>query len=529
MQTVGSYFKGLAFLVIILSSPTFGAGGFGRFVGVLEHTRLKKEQLAKLDFISSRENGNQLELIAVLTLHFGDFKSQEYVAFHFDKVRYNILTKTLVFDQADQDATLIVDSFNGDKLVGRFRSLLGGEVGTLRLEKEGTVVKPTLPLIEQVWGEYKGRCGNDDTTLQIYSARSTNDISKAADPFATYRLRAFRARHDSSCFLSGEGDCINGVYDAGEFNFYKNRLILFGRPRPIECKQEGDGLICDGCTLTRSSGETTGPRQFTPVTNEEKNLGNVLTEPALSGPADSVQGEYLGYVYHEYLDRYQPVSVNLLTFQEPGEGGTILKMSAIATLYFGKLGGTESVSYRFDIRNYPNPLGAMQFVFNRPEADVDAVLQVTTLGKGEMKGTWFSQLFGRVGKFSLKKGELPPLPGGAKLMDPITGLFEGSDWDVDLFVRPEDSGKTPQNTENPFFPRSFDGGFIMKSGATPRIRITGGSYDFYTGRIAFDLDKRLVIGQRDSQKKLAFKWTTSNFLVPMRPFQLEPYRYLGEP
>lgn len=530
MRIVGSYLTVPVLLLLILSATGFGATGFGRFVGVLEHTRLHKVQLAKLDFISSRENGNQLELMAVLTLHFGDFKSQEYVAFHFDKVRYNVLTKTLVFDQVDQDATFTVDSFDGDKLTGRFRSVLGGDVGTLKLEKEGAVVKPAMPLIEQVWGEYKGRCGKEDTTLQILTARSTDDVAKSVNPFGTYRVRALRGIREKRCALSGEDDCVNGIYDSGEFNFYKNSLVLYGRPKPLQCKQEEGGLNCDGCTLIRTSGETTGPRKLDPIAHEEKNFGAVAAEPVLSGNAESVQGEYFGYVYHEYLDRYQPASVNLVTFQEPGENGTTLKMSAIATLYFGKPSGTESISYRFDIRNYPNPLGAMQFVFARLEADVDAVLQVTTLGKGEMRGTWFSPLFGRVGKFLLKKDGFPALSEGAKLMDPITGNFESTDWDLDLFVRPDESGKTPQNTENPFFPRTFDGGIIMKNGATPRIRITGGSYDFYTGRIAIEMDKqRLVIGQRDSQKRLGFKWTSTNYLTPLKPFELEPFRFVGEP
>lgn len=515
-------------LFLSFSLPSF-AEGLGRFVGVLEHKNLKKEQLAKLDFIASRENGNQLELTAVLTLHFGDFKSQEYVAFHFDKVRYNILTKTLVFDQVDQDATVIVDSFSGDQLVGRFRSVLGGEVGTLRLEKEGTVVSPKLPLIEPVWGEYKGSCDGKDTTLQIYTSRSSDDVSKTSNPFATYRVKAFRATREPNCFFSGEGDCVNGVYDAGEFNFYKNQLVLYGRPRPMNCTPDSQGLTCDKCNFKRVSGETTGPRQFTPITHEEKILGNIKAEPALTAPANTIQGEYFGYVHHEYLDRYQPVSVNLVTFQEASEGGTNLKMSAVATLYFGKPGGTESISYRFDIRNYPNPIGTMQFVFSRPEADIDPVLQVTALGKGEMKGTWFSQLFGRVGKFALQQGNYPTLPAGAKVVESILGVYESSTWDLDLYMRPEETGKTPANSENPFFPRSFDGGFIDKSGATPRIRITGGSYDFYTGRIALEMDGRIAIGQRDSQKRMAFRWANTPFLAALLPFELEPFRYVGEP
>ncbi len=74
---------------------------FGRYIGVLKHEKLGKEQLAKLDFIVSRTSENELELKAILTLHFGDFKSGEYVSYHYDKVRYNVLTGSMVFENKE--------------------------------------------------------------------------------------------------------------------------------------------------------------------------------------------------------------------------------------------------------------------------------------------------------------------------------------------------------------------------------------------------------------------------------------------
>lgn len=515
--------------------PVFFSGfasaeSLGRFVGVLEHTALRKQQLAKLDFISSRSNGNQLELSAILTLHFGDFKSQEYVAFHFHSVRYNVLNRTLVFDEVDQDATVVVSSFTGDKLVGTFRSALGGEVGTLKLEREGAEVKPTLPLIERVWGEYKGTCDNEATSLQIYSARSTDDISKSSNPFATYRIKAYRGRFGAHCLSTGTEWCSNGIYDSGEYNFYTNELILYGIPRPLVCVPNGNSLNCEGCILRKASEDLEQPQLLKPLVHADTFTGTVVSEPALTTNApESLAGEYKGYLHHEYLDRYQPVSVSLMTYQDSsGAGGMTLKMSAVAKIYFGRPGSTEFIAYRFDIRDYPNPLAQMQFVFSRPEADVDANLQVTSLGNGEMKGTWFSQLFGRVGKFALKKSGYPTLPSNAKIMEGIAGQYESSTWDLNLFMRSEATGKTPASTENPFYPRGFDGGFTMKNGATPRLRITGGSYDFYTGRISLEVGERVVVGQRDSQKRLGLRWPT-HLVAPLGIFNPAPFRFLGEP
>jgi hypothetical protein len=50
-----------------------------------------------------------------------------------------------------------------------------------------------------------------------------------------------------------------------------------------------------------------------------------------------------------------------------------------------------------------------------------------------------------------------------------------------------------------------------------------------SGRIALEMEGRLAIGQRDSQKKMAFRWAKAMFVTPLLPFELQPFRYLGEP
>jgi len=510
----------------------------GRFVGVLRHESLQRDQLAKLDFVASREDGNVLRLMAVLTLQFGDFASGEYVAYHFDDVRFNLLTQNFVFDQSDQGITLVAKQYSGTEFVGEFRSSFSGDIGKVMLRKEAPA-EPKLPLIEPIWGEYRGKCVSNvggkkvDTTLQLYSYRSTEGAVQVGNPFRAYKIKGFLGeQHGGEGCLSGSTrDCVWGNIRSGSYNFYKKRLVLFNNYRNLSCTTEQNGLQCGGCDfLKRVSSETNGSRRvFFPPTSSSI-LGEVAAgdRPALEGDMQAIQGEYHGYLHHEYLDRYQLGSLNILTYQaSPSTGQPVtLRMSAVAALHFANEEGTESLSYKFDERSYPSPLLTPQFVFSQPKGDVDAVLQVTSLGNGTVKGVWYSQLFGRVGTFVFVKQELPKLPSGVKLMEPLSAHYQSTDWELDLLVG---MGTSAPNTENPFGPLTF-GGWILMPSVTPKIHITGGSYDFYTGRIGLEVGENIVqLGQRDSRSRLFLKKMYYAVLSPLPPHDLAPYRLIGTP
>lgn len=507
-----------------------GAGPvFGRYVGVLRHETIKRDQLAKLDFIVSREETHTILLKAVLTLHFGDFKNGEYVSYHFDNVRFNLLTQVFVFDQADQPVTLIGKLTSENEFSGEFRSSYSREMGKIYLRSD-KASDPALPLMDTLWGEYRGKClspvegQRTDTVVQIYSYRSTEGAAQVGDPYRAYKIKGFIGEYSPDGCPSPGRVCVWGNIQSGFYNFFENRLALYSNYKNLSCTVEPEGLICGGCDpLKRVSDETKGPRVFTPVVATSF-FGNAepTSEAALQGDATSIQGKYVGYVHHEFLDRYQAGSLNILTYQAPSETGssTSLRMSAIGTLYFGSEGSPEFISYRFKERAYPSPLVVPQFVFSQAEADVDAVLQVTKLGNGVVRGIWFSQLFGRVGTFEFRKEGPPKLPADAKILEEISAPYESTDWEMDLLVG---LGVSALNTENPFDPLTFHG-WTMMLGITPKLHITGGSYDFYTGRVGIEVDKAVYIGQRVSRKKLLLKKMHYAPTSPLPSHQLAPYR-----
>ncbi len=527
--------NGLFVIVVLLEVIAYqvnAAPVFGRYVGTLRHESMKRDQLAKIDFVVSREEGNTILLKAILTLHFGDFKSGDYVAYHFDNVRFNLLTQTFIFDQSDQPITLVGKQTAPNEFTGELRSDYSGETGQLYLRSDKPA-NPTLPLIETLWGEYRGKCNSKvegpstDTIVQLYTYRSSEGAGQVGDPFRAYKINGFIGEYSADVCLSGGRECIRGNIKSGSYNFFENRLFLFNNYQNLSCTTESKGLNCDGCEpLLRVSEETKGPRAFIPPSPPSM-FGN--TEPsdstALTSDVSSLQGKYRGYLHHEFLDRYQTGSLSILTYQAPGETGApaTLRMSALGTLYFGDEKSSEAISYRFKERAYPNPLVSTQFVFSQEESGVDAVLQVTSLGKGVVKGIWFSRLFGRVGSFEFRKEDAVKLPTGSKLMEPISAFYESTDWEMDLLVG---LGSSAPNTDNAFAPLTFQGWTLLPN-ITPKILITGGSYDFYTGRIGIEADGISFLGERPSRRKLLLKKMNYGILTPLPPHSLMPFRIMN--
>lgn len=142
----------LVFLVLpmfwsVQAQPT---SQFGRYTGVLSHSKLAQEQLAKLDFVVEKQSAAEFKLIGILSVYFGGFDSTEYVTYHFNEVTYNVLTGGLVFDQPDQGISVVVTEFSSGVLKGRLRSNTLGDVGELLLSTKLNV-QPTKPLVQMVW------------------------------------------------------------------------------------------------------------------------------------------------------------------------------------------------------------------------------------------------------------------------------------------------------------------------------------------------------------------------------------------
>jgi hypothetical protein len=229
------------------------------------------------------------------------------------------------------------------------------------------------------------------------------------------------------------------------------------------------------------------------------------------------------------LDKYQRVQIEVMTFEKTTPNGSNLIISTVASLQFG-ISKAEILNYRFDPVEYPNPLAKPQFILSRPEADVDAFLQVTDMSGGVIKGTWHSIIFGKVGSFIVtKNGNLPELKKSSSFLDQLSLTYEENgpselqhDLILDLIVNKE---RTPLNSDNPFFPLNIKGWIWSKSGIIAKKDITQSSYDFYTGHVALLYgEEQVVTGQINSNEQIKFRRLGGGFGTFMQKFDLVSFK-----
>ncbi len=376
------------------------------------------------------------------------------------------------------------------------------------------MANPARPLIEPLNGEYVGKCEGENRALQIHTFRSTGDSSRIGSPFAAYDVRAqVGVLNDSLCFDQGSGRvCNRDTFTQGTYDFYRGQLELVGRLSNLDCKVEGNALNCGaGCRFERRSSESRS-REFAPP---RAKASFVREQAAASSSPSAIAGAYRGYVHHEYLDAYQPIRIDVATYQATDGRESTLRISAVATLFFGSERSHEAIAYRFEPRDYPNPILRSDFVLSRLDDDVDAFLKVTTLKDGTIRGEWYSLLFGRVGSFeAAKDGGVKPRPDARRVV-PLTARYGHDTFSLDLKVF---QGTTPPNTENPYYPLQLGGTMWFRGAA--KENVVAGSYDFYVGRLALLYgDDRLFSAKRHEGAHLSALMTSNGYGTIMPVFE----------
>jgi len=508
-----------------LSAQGADSTAFGRYVGTLTHDRLGSEQLVKLDFVVGQNDGNKIDLKAVLTLHFGDFTSGEYVSYHFDRVQYDLLLGKLIFDQPEEDVTITSSKFSQGELIADFRSSALGKVGVLKL-RQSQPAQPSLPIVEPLNGEYEGVCKSERVRLQLHTLRSVEDSSRVGNPFGAFDIKGqYGVVNDSLCMgMDPKRACQRFAIKNGSYQFFSGELTLVGDFESLNCKVTSAGLECaNGCTLKRVSPENKSrvfsPPQAAPAFSSENGTAGVA--------GTSLAGEYRGFLHHEYLNRYQPAQITVVTYQESKGAEKVLRISVGASLSFGATFANETLTYRFEPRDFPSPLVQPRFILSRLGDDVDAFLKVTAIGNGVIRGEWHSLIFGRVGTFEVRKSELSAvtIPANALTFTPLSGNYDEQSYQMQLKVF---QNRTPPNTENPFFPLDIGGWMRLKSGGA-RENILGGSYDFYTGKVGLRWkDDRWIIGRRNGEQHLDLL-TITNVFGSLMPYFSPAKKFLRNP
>lgn len=500
---------------------------FGTYAGVVENQLTGKNQLVKLELIPSRvENGNMI-LRGVLTLQMGGFDSGEYVSYHFHDITFNLLTGALTFYKTEQEVYVMSASIKEGELTGElFYSL--GRIGPLRMSS-GKATLPTHALVEPLNGEYRGKCDGIASSLHLYTFRSTADVYRPGNAFAAYAVKGQLGKYDYNyCGKESYKYCVHSKIESASYNYIIGALVLRGLPFSYTCTVSGSKIDCGECSFDRISSEMQHP-QLAPNIYESNPIEKIKSSLKTKS-VESLAGSYHGYVFHEQLNAFQRIQIDVSTYQKPDVSGSKLFVVVVAKLRFGDA-SMETLPYRYDPIEFPNPVIAPQFVLAQPDADVDAVIRITNIRDGIIEGTWNSLIFGRVGPFvATVNGDLPVL-NRSEVLDSLSGFYDESEKSgdsngdnviVDLVVS---LGSSPVGSDNPFYPLNLYGNVWWKSGIIEKQEIIGGSYDFYTGKIAFQYGKdRLLSGFIGPNKSPKFRRLGGGYGTLMQDYAPAEYK-----
>ncbi len=482
-----------------------------RYLGWLHLDQRGLSQFAKLDLVSYRDNHQKLRIIAVFTLYFGDFFSEEYISYIFSQVEYQEGTNTLNFTQNDQEINLKTISFTENEIVAKVRSTIAGELGTLRLysHSHATGEEPT---VRPLGGLYQGQCAGKSSVIALQTYRSTANALRMGNPFASYKIKGQFAEIVPELCQSNQL-CVTNQIDDGAYNFYSGDLSFVGSQKVQQCTiQKSGDLLCNHCSYhsvhkKAESGEERlllAPVDPFPPTAKLERVG----------VSDLAPGSYYGYLWHERRQALQQASLTITNYHLAAQN--ILHLSASANLYFGKPADGEVLSYRFS--DQVVSVDSPALVLERTGDDVDAILKITEITKSHLKGVWYSILFGRVGSFLLQKDQLPPPPVNYPLMAALRNDLESSSYllDLDTYLI-----QTPMISKNPLYPLALSGYFSFRDAIGSRLLISGGSYDFYTGKIGLEIDhgKRVATGMVERQgQAITLRWSSNGFATRFQDF-----------
>ncbi|MCB0403762.1 MAG: hypothetical protein KDD51_03185 [Bdellovibrionales bacterium] len=517
MRSLGVF---LSLLVGLLCAPSsladdggHGAHGprEGRYFGYSKVGSSPMKIATILDLVVVQSTNEYMHMRATLRLLLGGFGSPEYITQYFESVSYGMESGLLVFEGSAQELALVdvmAHEMDGKFMVmGKIRSANGNAEGLIHLfldegnETPEILTKAlfkTAEVVPALTGSYRGECGGVAQNLQLEAVKLNANDSVSQNPLLGYHIQGRFGEVNGNC--SDGAYCTTAYYNSGSYNFYRNRLVLSGRPQPLVCETQHDGLLCGVCSYKKDAETVDGDTTYKQAVREFHVDGDPgASLPLMPSPKD-ISGTFHGYLHHTFTDRYQYMKLSVKGFMKLVAPHTeYLHASATAWLSFGEKESSEFISYKFDQREYRHTFP--HFIFERRGDAQDGILQVTEWHENRILGIWYSKTFGRVGTVELVRDTVPDLNRDARRVPSLSGAYEGPYWHFNLVVMP---GTISTSTMS-FYPLQLAGTARIKN-ISALLSITGGSYDFYVDRLSFALDDRIVIGTPEDSGGMKLFW-----------------------
>jgi hypothetical protein len=471
----------------------------GRYLGFVKVSSGAAKLPLVLDFILVQSSKKTTTYEAVSRINLGNHNSHEYVSSYFPNVKFDGTKNKLTFKTGNRYQIesvkviegsikgVIVDTqfdFKGDFVVNRQININYSKL----LLKD---IYPKLKVQTVLAGSYKGTCENESVNMQIESFRGWQSRNSDSGSLNGYRTVG-RVGKTDSLLCAGSHSCTKENYLSATYNIYSGDLQLKAPRITKTCKASTTALSCEKCSLNKfddpnisgiyaTKPYATFARKFKlDQTKSKKNrryLG--ITVPSL------VSGQYYGYVHHESNDTYQLIALNVKA-KDSGSPKSPVRLQTVATLYFGEGDSAEFIAYKFDTKEFPK--NNHYLVFNGPG---ESYFAVSKWKKETVEGVWISKTRGRIGTVELQRDLVPILPKKYSNIKPISGSFEGKNWIYEISAAADIS-----ESETDVFPLRIYGWAKEKIPGSRRRMIEGGSFDYFTGSLAFGMDDgRTVVGK----------------------------------
>ncbi len=475
---------------------------------------------------------------AVLKVGLGGLVSHEYQGQVYENIRYDFGNGVLSLDSPDNDVVLtgtVINSpstaIDGDVFV---RS--AGVSGKIHLDfqesdepgEPGGGSGGTLPpdqYVPELTGQYRGQCdGGGRALVQIETGRGLGAGSDGErHGLYSYSIQGRLGTQDDLVCGSGRW-CAKRNYENGSYDFFLKRLLLETSNGSDECDVTDTGLDCrvhltidavDHCVLRRDplpvAPAAFATRSFSLKTTAAQRAK--LPDPNPPGNLElitALRGNFIGNLHHEATDRYQVLRLNVSASSSTNNphNENLVYVTTSAMLHFGP--GTQ-LSRDFWPQSFEPRSFYLAPGFTLESANSDAFLQIQEWDAGYVRGVWFSHQFGRVGTFELVKGSaLPEVSAVARFVPPAAGEFIGprgaSNWDENAWwfslLMPIQQPRVDDATA------SLKGEYQLTSGIIPRRAIEKGSYDFYTGALAWITSQgNIITGTVKDERTLNLFWS----------------------
>ena len=197
----------------------------GLYHAVLNHEQKSFYQYAMITLSTVNSGGGVLKISANVRIFFGDENSNEFLAYDFPEVPFNVLTSQISMKSADNTVSFIGHLGNGE-LSGEWYASSVGRVGTFEARKSAMPDVPNgLTLVRSVTGHYRGQLKNTNPSSRLpervsLSLVSTQDMALGRPVLSiSGNMRFYLGGYDSLEYIE------TAIKDV-QFNFYSRYMTL---------------------------------------------------------------------------------------------------------------------------------------------------------------------------------------------------------------------------------------------------------------------------------------------------------------